>query len=433
MALDSKNNIKSVFIMTDIAAGSLPAAGTKIVPGTLTGWVGITNMSNEVLAAGSGAGTGVQNYSKIKIIKDRGANLPLQQVVLDLSSIQSASAVAGAISTEQVSFIGYNGTSGAITVANNSFYEVKLEHVPNAFAYGKRPANYKYGTFKSDASATQAEIANGIQASLVQNFKPNRTIDWRVITELVCDNAGAAITGTVANFGVTRYSKTVTLDGTVTNVAAGDFIRLGGTTTADVVYRVASVTSPTRIVLNVPYQGTTGSIAVASVEVIAAASAATAAFGIKITGLKQQYDVNRWRQYDKVRFNPFINEPFTGTPVTTTAAFDGIGVYEQAANDEYISWGDEGQVFVDQVPPLFREQDAVVGTQYNPVVIGWLDRLPSLIGAGENKGQVIIYMAGGSGTGTFTPTPTNSQAVLVGVFNSWSPIDLPTTFPDVVA
>ena len=134
-----------------------------------------------------------------------------------------------------------------------------------------------------------------------------------------------------------------------------------------------------------------------------------------------------------MRFNPFINDAFTSTTVTTTAAFDGIGVYEQAANDEYISWGDEGQVFVDQVPPLFREQDAVVGTQYNPVVIGWLSRLNSLIGAGENKGQVIIYMAGGSGTGPFTPTSGNSQDVLVSVFNSWSPIDLPTTFPDVVA
>lgn len=385
MALDSKNNIKSVFIVPDLADTTV---GTKVTPGSLaTGSVVVTDVTNISLDPGN-----VADYSTIKIVKDRGANLPLQQVRLNLADIIAYSGACYEPATEQISYIGYNGTSGSITVANEKFYEVKLEHVPNAFAYGKRPANYKYGTYKSDANATQAEIANGIQASLVQNFKPNRTIDWRVITELVCNNAGAAITGTVTTFGVTRYSKTVTLNGTVTNVTVGDFIRLGGTTTAASVYKVAAVNSPTSIVLTVPYQGTSGTIAVASVQVITAANAATAAFGIKITGLKQKYDVNRWRQYDKVRFNPFINEPFAGTLVTTTAAFDGVGVYEQAANDEYISWGDEGQVFVDQVPPLFREQDADPNGTYDIAILGWLNKLPSLIGAGENKGSAIFYM-----------------------------------------
>ena len=438
MALDSKNNIKSVFIMTDTASGSLPAAGTKIVPGTVTGWVGITNMSNEVLAAGSGAGTGVQNYSKIKIIKDRGADLPLQQVVLDLSSIQSASAVAGAISSEQVTYIGSNGTTGSIAgMAANTFYEVKLEHVPNQFAYGKRPANYKYGTWKSGASVpTQADVAINIVKSLIQNFVPNRTTDWRVKSELVADGAGVVIADTdLASIAFTKYSKTavVTTTGAVSAFAAGTYIRVGAAADSPIVKVVSSGSAAGagtfNVVLDYAWQGDNATVVRTSLFTVATIGNT----GIKITGIKQKYDVNRWRQYDKVRFNPFINDAFTSTTVTTTAAFDGIGVYEQAANDEYISWGDEGQVFVDQVPPLFREQDAVVGTQYNPVVIGWLSRLNSLIGAGENKGQVIIYMAGGSGTGSFTPTSGNSQAVLVSVFNSWSPIDLPTTFPDVVA
>jgi len=178
-------------------------------------------------------------------------------------------------------------------------------------------------------------------------------------------------------------------------------------------------------VLEVPYQGTAASIGVANVEVITAANAATAAFGIKITGLKQKYDVNRWRQYDKVRFNTFI-EGFTPsstvTAITTTAAFDGVAVYEQVANDEYISWGDEGQVFVDQVPPLFREQDAVIGQQYQPVIIGWVDKLPSLIGAGQNKGQAILYMADADAT-------LAAQALtLVTVLNAWT---LQKGFPNI--
>jgi hypothetical protein len=80
---------------------------------------------------------------------------------------------------------------------------------------------------------------------------------------------------------------------------------------------------------------------------------------------------------------------------------------------------------------LFREQDAV-NTQYSPAVIGWLDALPSLIGAGENKGQVILYLAGALSSGVFTPA-TGCQANFVSVFNSWRAGSLPaTTWPDVV-
>ena len=116
------------------------------------------------------------------------------------------------------------------------------------------------------------------------------------------------------------------------------------------------------------------------------------AAGIKITGIKQKYDVNRWRQYDKVRFGVYLEGFGPSTAAETIAALDGTGVYEQVANDEYISWGDEGQVFVDQVPPLFREQDASPLASYTPLTIGWLDKLPSMIGAGENKGAIINYI-----------------------------------------
>jgi hypothetical protein len=408
MALDSKNNIKSVFIVPQ----RITTTVTKMLPGADPGAVAICDLNNTVLTALTAAN------QTIKIIKDRGANLPLQQVRLSLADLAAYSGAAYAPSTEQFSFVGFNGVSGSITgftgSINNTFYIVKLEHVPNAFAYGKRPANYKYGTYQSlPSGATQAQIANGLQASLVQNFKPNRTIDWRVITEIVCNNAGAAITGTVANFGVTRYSKQVTLDGTIT-IVAGDFIRLGGSTIADPVYKVAAVDSPNTVTLEVPYQGVTATIAVASAGRVLAASAATANFGLKITGLKQKYDVNRWRQYDKVRFNALLENFGSDTPVTNTAAFDGLGVYEQVANDEYISWGDEGQVFVDQVPPQFREQDAVVGGEYSPLVLGWVNQLPSLIGAGENKGQAILYMD------AYVSNPGDQATDIATLLDTWA-------------
>ena len=441
MALDSKNNIKSVFIVPAVTPS--PAVGTKITPGSTTlGWVGITNMSNEVLDTSTTNFT-VSDYSKIKIIKDRGADLPLQQVVLNLSDIANTSAYSGAIASEQSSYIGYDGTSGTIAstaLDPNTFYEVKLEHVPNQFAYGKRPANYKYGTWQSGATApTEIEVVTNIVKSLIQNFVPNRTTDWRVKSEVVASGTGILVTtsldANIVSITFNKYSKTavVTTNGAVSAIAANTYIRVGAgiSTTTNPIVKVVSSGSVAgagtfNIVLDYAWQGDSGAVLAADLYTVATLGNV----GIKITGIKQKYDVNRWRQYDKVRFNPFVNSAFTSTPVSTVAAFDGVAVYEQAANDEYISWGDEGQIFVDQVPPLFREQDAVVGTQYNPVVISWLNRLPSLIGAGENKGQIILYMAGGDGIGDFAPA--TNQATFVTVFNDWVPanLELPATFPD---
>ena len=80
---------------------------------------------------------------------------------------------------------------------------------------------------------------------------------------------------------------------------------------------------------------------------------------------------------------------------------------------------------------MFREHDAEIGIQYNPAVISWLDRLPSLIGAGENKGQVILYFKGGDGITAFNPA-TGAQDNLIASFNLWASgvVSLPAiTFP----
>jgi len=411
MALDSKNNIKSVFIVPALSAVT---SGT-ITPGSTgaTGSVVIANMSNEVLTTGT-----VGTYSKIKIIKDRGADLPLQQVVLNLNTIATWAGTPGRAATEQVDYVGFNGTSGQIAVLNNNFYTVKLEHVPNQFAYGKRPANYKYGTYQSSPAATQLEVASGLVNSLIQNFRPNRTTDWRVFTSLVNSSVTTAAVDTdITSFSLVKYSKAVTVVTTGTAaIASGTYLRFGASTADTSIYKVVTgfTGGAGTYTITLDYSWQAASATILDTDVVSVTVGTD--WGIKIVGIKQKYDVNRWRQYDKVRFNTFI-EGFTPsatvTPITTTAAFDGVAVYEQVANDEYISWGDEGQVFVDQVPPLFREQDAVVGQQYQPVVLGWLDKLPSLIGAGENKGQAILYMA------DVNATLAGQALTLVTVLNTW--------------
>lgn len=388
MALDSKNNIKSVFIVPDLAAS---AAGTKITPGSLgAGFIAVCGLNNEILTAAEAAAA-----DTIKIIKDRGVNLPLQQVRISLSEVKTLNGVTGAAASEQITYIGYNGTTGSMPNTIDTFYEIKLEHVPNAFAYGKRPANYKYGTYQSGSTTSQVEITTGLVKSLVQNFVPNRTTDWRVFSELVTNATRTAVSG-AGTLKFTKYSKIVVASAATASstFVVGDYIQIAAGNTNGVYKIVAKDGTSGNLTLDYAFQGETTTITpgTSSIRITIANAGTATSWGVKITGIKQKYDVNRWRQYDKVRFNPFINDGLTGTLVTTTAAYDGIGVYEQAANDEYISWGDEGQIFVDQVPPQFREQDAVVGTQYNPAILSWVSKLPSLIGAGENKGSAIFYI-----------------------------------------
>jgi len=417
MALDSKNNIKSVFIIPN----QLTTTFAKMFPGQNPGAVAVCNMSNDVLDA-----TTVLAYDKIKIIKDRGDGMPLQQVVLTLPSIATYSGAAGQAATEQVSFIGNNGSTGQIspsTSFNSNFFIVKLEHTPNSFIYGKRPASYKYGTYQSVNGDTEVTVCENLVKSLVANFRANRTTDWRVRSEVV-SNDGTGVPVGFTNITLTKYSKSAIVNAAGT-VNPGDILRIADPGAAvsnqTAVFKVVSVDG-TRITFNYAYQGPSGLTLAAGCEDISA-NYNTSFAGIKVTGIKQKYDVNRWRQYDKVRFGVYLEGFGTDTPVETAGAFDGVAVYEQAANDEYISWGDEGQVFVDQVPPLFREQDAVVGQQYIPLTIGWLDRLPSLIGAGENKGQAILYFEN-------VATAANQGFEVIDVLDSWLTGRFPgATFP----
>jgi hypothetical protein len=131
MALDSKNNIKSVFIVPDRAYTTF----AKMFPGQDTGAVAVCDVNNAVLDLSTWTAS---EHPVIKIIKDRGANLPLQQVRLNLADLAAYSGAAYTPASEQISFIGSNGTSGSINgylgTLDNTFYIVKLEHVPNAFA-----------------------------------------------------------------------------------------------------------------------------------------------------------------------------------------------------------------------------------------------------------------------------------------------------------
>jgi hypothetical protein len=78
----------------------------------------------------------------------------------NITKFKGASYAAAA---QQVSYIGYNTTAGAINAANSTAYSLTIVFKHNKELWSKRPALRTY-SYTSTASATQAEIATALVA-----------------------------------------------------------------------------------------------------------------------------------------------------------------------------------------------------------------------------------------------------------------------------
>lgn len=389
MAKNTQNHNLKVLIGKDIARTI--AAGATASPTTLAdGEVVVTNVSNVVLNTST-----VLGLDKVKIVQGRGSNNPLREEIIHLGDITSYKGTAHEPRVNQVSYIGYNGTSGSINVINDNLYQYTFRDTTDELLRGFQGFT-QMPYYRSSTSATQEEIAVGLMKQTLAEFSGIFKVERFVRIEMLNAHAGAAITGTVANFGVTLGGKGITLDGTVTNVAVGDYLRLGGTTTASAVYKVAAVNSPTSITLAWAYQGATASIAVANVEVITEVQAQANSFGLRFTGLDRYYDRLRW-MYAVESFQLKIGggDGFGTTALTNSVApFAGNGVWEQVSMMEFDSWGNEGQAVIMQQPPLSRENDTVTGETYALLGIAFKNNVISDFGdPGIHKGQVILACA----------------------------------------
>ena len=136
------------------------------------------------------------------------------------SNIVTKGKAAYSAPTEQVSFIGYNGTSvtglGTITAGESYIIGLWLNHTKGAYDQKgevKHISAYATGT-------TQAAIAKQLMESHAKNFSPLR----EKYPSILCDRVAlttsvAAITGSATIYKLTNGSKTVY---TYTKAAAGD-------------------------------------------------------------------------------------------------------------------------------------------------------------------------------------------------------------------
>lgn len=173
---------------------------------------------------------------------------------------------------KQVSYIGFNGTSGDLnlpaTISNNDEATVKVINVTDG--------RQQYGKRSYTASLIDSETTYGVLKKVVDVMVANNTNEDSIVKGEVIGNG--TVTEAAQDATVTNGSKSVTFAGNVT-IATGAFISVRGA-----IYKVdTGVTAGTSITLDRPYQGDTETIDVSATTDLVGVVASTTKWGIKIT------------------------------------------------------------------------------------------------------------------------------------------------------
>jgi hypothetical protein len=419
------NNVFSV-VLSD-ASALTSALNTAVPVGTVVtnlnlpiGAVAVCDMGMRRLDNTSYAALAATD--KFFIVQGKGATQPLMKSPAMTKANVTISASKFKAAVQQVNIVGYNGTTGALPAANNTDFWIKVRKRDNDAANRSQPMSEFAGPVKTDATGTQAELAVALVASGYRNFTNQEPANGYLKLEAITNGSSTAVTG-ATSLTFTYKSKVVAITGSATsNVAVGDFLRIGGATVTNAVYRVAAVTA-TAITLSTFFVGDTATLAVANVHVITAAAAATAAFGVRLTGVEAPFNVNSFRDYYANRFTTTFSD--SSALITVTGAQNGNGVWQQVAMDEYLNYGFEGQNDQQSTPSVPRDQvvkipgvagNTAQSSRYSTLAFNWTEEILGLASVNKPQGSVILHCNLTNVT-TGVITATTAEAVVDTLFS----------------
>lgn len=407
MATFSQRDIQLLFI------GQAATKTTTDIASMNSGEIGIFTPAGVMLTEATAATT-----DKFIIVKKTpNSGIPLVSGIINKNDIVSAVRKVYVASTEQVSYIGYNGTSGSISVINDNNYHVRIS-LRQPWTSNHGGLYLKHGFYTSDTSASEYEVASNLLVSLVNEF--SKEPDRLVKVEMLSDDAGAAIGGAETLTAV-YGSQWVESSGTSHGLVAGDVVRIGGTTVATPVYVVTEV-SGANIKLASRYQGTTGS-GLAAEEL----TALTGAFGLKLTGIQAPHRTGKLHSdLRPLIFDVTLENFGTTTYVVATAATAGTGTERQIKELEFFCQGNEGDFYRIGEPNLFDRRveasgnydliditvqevykDSIVAGPINKVyTIALPETAPNyaVAGTADDITDVLEVLAFGSATGALAVT-----------------------------
>jgi hypothetical protein len=421
--LRHNNNLFTVLLSdATVATSTIPAEGALVSNQTLPQGAivlctpGLVRLSAAAFAA-------LPNGAQFIVVQGKGASQPLMKSPVITKGKFTTSIAAHKAAVQQVTVVGFNGTTGALPVANDTAFHIKIRKNDNDAANRSQPMSQFIGPVKTDGTGTQEELALALAVNGNKNFALEPANGYLKI-EVLCDDAGAAIGAAPDTVVGTIGTKVVTLTDTGANnsisaIAVGDLFRVGTALTSEV-YKIVATTvvggATGTITLDRPLSQSVNLVGTTA-EFITAANAATADFGIRLTGVQAPFDVNAFRDYYANRFTATFSDPSTLVS-HVQGAYNGNGTWQQVAMDEYMNYGFEGQNEMMAVPPRMRDQEVKIPgvggvtaltAKYSALSINWEEDITGLVSKSGSKGSVLVYLnlTNNAGSGELATAPDN--------------------------
>ena len=398
--LRKANNVFSVLLNDEtVLSSALPSVGTVVTPTNLPAGAivlvdaGMRRMSNTEYNA---LATGDQFF----VVQGRGAAKSFMKSPVLTKGKTKFTIARHKPAVQQVTAIGYNGTTGALPVASNTDFFIKIRKRDNDAANRSQPFSLFAGPVRTDASGTQEELAFALVINGLKNFK-DEPANHYLTFEVLCAGTQADWVGTATHLSLTNGSRVALFtDGsgvpsTATAPTVGGIVRILG-----VAYKITA-SSTTSITLNYAYQGATGLVAGGATAATQAGIVGTPGdYGVRLTGVAAPFDVNQFRDYYANRFTATFSD--STVPVThLQGAYNGNGTWQQVAMDEYMSYGYEGETQQLAVPSVPRDQfvkipgigiNTALTSRYSALNISWEESISGLVSMDGGKGNVIVYL-----------------------------------------
>lgn len=342
MASFSQKDINLLFI------GAAATKTTTTIEAMNDGEIGIFTPAGVRVTEATAA-----TVKKFIIVKKVAGGIPLVSGIINKADLKSVTRKVYVAATDQVQNIGYDGSTGSITVTNDNEYHVRISF-REGLTSNHGGLYLKHGFYVSDLNATQYEIAANLVSSIQDNF--SKEAEKLISVQMLANDAGVATTGTVDVVKGTRKA-VASVPG---DFEVGGLLRTGTATTA-AVYKIVSI-SGTVLTLDSKMIAATGQYAIAAAESVTAALAAAASYGIKLTGIPSAHVVGKLHgDLAPIAFDVTL-EGFGATGnVLTTAATAGNGTEKQIKELEFFCQGNEGDFYRIGEPNLFPKRTEASG------------------------------------------------------------------------
>lgn len=250
MSVLSVKNLQEVFVGKNVAR-----AATQITDPSAAGYIA----DGEIVilnSAGAVYDASTMSYSTspwIQIAQRSGNNVIISNKIYGNKLVSYTGDSAAAQGTEQITHIGYNGTTGLFDTSTLNDFKLTLTMNHDDMQWSEQKQKNVTVLPKSVVGTSQAVLALGI----VKNVMKAYMNDGIPVTAVML-NSGAAATIGATTATVRHGSPTVTYSG-AHGLAVGDMVRLGVTAsaigTAIPVYIVKEVVSSTVVTLETAYAG----------------------------------------------------------------------------------------------------------------------------------------------------------------------------------